>query len=234
MLLTDDQVQFIEWDLKQQGLYYQPLREELLDHICCAVEKAMENGSPFNQAYRQVTDRFGEEGVLKVQSQTIHLLTHKQLIMKRLVAAASALVACILLVTITNAQNMPSMHPIDERAKVTSTFGERVHPFTKQLKHHSGIDFAVPVGTPIRATADGLVLVAVEQQTGHGNHIVLQHDEEYSSMYANLNSFLVREGDRVKKGDIIAYSGNSGASTAPHLHYEVLKDGKAVDPESYY
>ncbi len=234
MLLTNDQITFIEWDLRQQGLTYKPLREELLDHICCVVEAEMEAGKNFHTAYQQVVKDFGEQGIKGVQVQTIHLLTHKKRMMKRFSLTASLLLMGIMLVTITQAQNMPSLHPIGDNTRVTSHFGPAIHPITKKNRLHQGIDFAASIGTPIYATADGEVLHTLAHETGRGMHIILKHDDQYSTLYAHLSRFAVKECQKVKKGDIIGYSGNTGASTGPHLHYEVLKNGEYVDPRDYF
>ena len=127
----------------------------------------------------------------------------------------------------------PSRSPLDEKPKVTSGFGMRFHPIFKERKMHRGIDLRAERGTPVYATADGVVEKAVTHNK-YGKMIVLKHDSTYQTLYSQLSAFEVKIGMEVKKGDLIGRVGSSGLSTAPHLHYEVLKDGKAVNPEKYF
>lgn len=129
----------------------------------------------------------------------------------------------------------PSILPFKdvENARLTSGFGMRMHPIEKVRKHHFGVDFACKVGTEIIATADGIVEKVEPNRKGYGNLLTISHGDQYQTKYAQLSEFKVKEGEKVKKGQVVALSGNSGMSTAPHLHYEVLKDGKRVNPKSY-
>ncbi|MDN5205552.1 M23/M56 family metallopeptidase [Fulvivirgaceae bacterium BMA10] len=138
--------------------------------------------------------------------------------------------------TETAQDKVPSILPLAENSivRLSSGFGMRFHPIKKVKKMHLGIDLSAPVGTEIFATADGEVALIKNQDTGYGKQILLEHGDHYSTRYAQLNDFTVEMGDKVKKGDVIGYVGSSGTSTAPHLHYEVLKDGKRVDPEDYF
>jgi murein DD-endopeptidase MepM/ murein hydrolase activator NlpD len=99
---------------------------------------------------------------------------------------------------------------------------------------HKGIDFKVEMGTEILATGGGTVEKVLTHKSGYGKHIVIKHDENYQTMYAHLSDFKVKKGDKVEKGQVVGYSGNTGKSITPHLHYEVLKDGKAVDPATFF
>ncbi|MEZ4883730.1 MAG: M23 family metallopeptidase [Chitinophagales bacterium] len=236
MELSDKQIDWIARDLQQRGLTYHPLKGELLDHICCAIESKHTNGETFEVTYQEVIAAFGVEGIKHIQTETLHLLTHKKYIMRRLTAlTATTFMAIVVFLTFNMyAQNAPSMHPLGKEVKVTSHFGMRMHPFLKKEAFHKGIDFKAALGTPIYATADGEVKAVIEDKEGHGNHLILQHDSEYKTVYANLSGFAVEAGVMVKKGQLIAYSGNSGASTAPHLHYEVLKNEEPVDPLDFF
>lgn len=115
--------------------------------------------------------------------------------------------------------------------KVTSRFGTRRHPILLYPIHHSGIDVGVPIGTPVEAAADGKV-VYVGTRGGYGRYVQIKHGSGYATAYAHLNSYAsgLKAGDFVKQGSVIAYSGNTGRSTGPHLHFEVIKNGKKVDP----
>jgi murein DD-endopeptidase MepM/ murein hydrolase activator NlpD len=116
--------------------------------------------------------------------------------------------------------------------RVTSGFGMRVHPVTGVRKLHTGEDISVPRGTPLRATADGIVSFA-DRSAGNGMIVVLEHGYGFSTVYAHDSKILVHPGQKVKRGDVIAFSGSTGTSTGPHVHYEVWKEGKSVNPEPY-
>lgn len=124
------------------------------------------------------------------------------------------------------------IYPIDSR--VISGFGMRTHPVLQVKKMHSGIDFLAKMGTPIRAVADGKISLINEQKGGYGIQVEVSHWESgFVSKSAHLSEVKVKMGQDVKQGDIIALSGNSGKSKAPHLHFELKKDGKRLDPEKY-
>jgi len=127
----------------------------------------------------------------------------------------------------------PSISPLGGMYKISSGFGLRMHPIHKEKKMHKGIDFVAPIGTPVQATSDGEVIKVVKINTGYGNHIIIQHDKEHKTVYAQLHEIKVVEGQQVKIGEVIGTVGNSGASTGPHLHYEVLVNGANQDPEDF-
>lgn len=118
-----------------------------------------------------------------------------------------------------------------KKARISSRFGKRFHPILKQYRTHSGVDYAAPMGTKVYASGDGTV-VSSKWVNGYGNYITIRHNSEYSTGYAHLKSFAkgIRPGVRVKQGQVIAYVGNTGRSTGPHLHFEVIKNGRKVDP----
>ncbi|SEF60142.1 Septal ring factor EnvC, activator of murein hydrolases AmiA and AmiB [Caloramator fervidus] len=117
--------------------------------------------------------------------------------------------------------------------RVTSYFGYRFHPILQKWKMHTGIDIAVPTGTPIYAMSDGEVIIA-QYLNGYGYTVVIDHGGGVTSLYAHLSRILVYEGQKVEKGDMIAKSGSTGYSTGPHLHFEVRINGEPVNPEPYY
>ncbi|MBU2499773.1 M23 family metallopeptidase [bacterium] len=127
--------------------------------------------------------------------------------------------------------HIPSVRPADI-GWVSSGFGFRDDPFTGRQTFHRGLDFSLPVGTPVRATAAGVVLV-VQQQRGFGRVVKIDHGNGVVTLYAHLDKALVKKGDKVERGDAIALSGNTGRSSAPHLHYEVHLDGRPVNPAAY-
>ena len=128
-------------------------------------------------------------------------------------------------------QKIPSIRPTDI-GWMSSRFGFRIDPFTEKQTFHRGLDFSVPVGTPVRVTGRGVVL-AVQQQRGFGRVIKVDHGNDVVTVYAHLDEALVKKGDHVSRGDIIAKSGNSGRSSAPHLHYEIRIGSRPVNPLSY-
>jgi murein DD-endopeptidase MepM/ murein hydrolase activator NlpD len=131
---------------------------------------------------------------------------------------------------------IPAIQPLknEQMTRVASGFGYRSDPFTKVRKMHQGMDFTAPTGTPIFATGDGVVKKADNTVSGYGNHIVIQHGYGYQTLYGHLSRYKCRTGQRVKRGDVIGYVGSTGRSEAPHLHYEVHKDGKVVNPINFY
>ncbi|MFW5821738.1 MAG: peptidoglycan DD-metalloendopeptidase family protein [Bacteroidota bacterium] len=130
--------------------------------------------------------------------------------------------------------NPPSISPLDlNKVKFTSAFGMRMHPIKKIEMMHKGIDLAAPEGTDVFSTADGTILKVGYKPEGPGNFILIKHDGTYGSFYSQLEKVLVNEGDKVIKGEIIGKVGSSGVSTGPHLHYEVRKNGEAIDPSGF-
>ena len=121
--------------------------------------------------------------------------------------------------------------PLGEGYTVSSHFNlARKHPITGQVRPHNGTDWSVPTGTPVMASADGVVVKAVKNHPTAGNYIEIRNGRRYVTRFLHLDSLDVQEGDKVKRGDVIAKSGNTGLSTGPHLHYELYVDGRAVDP----
>ena len=127
--------------------------------------------------------------------------------------------------------SVPSRMPLDG-SRLTSSFGMRTHPVLGQRRNHKGIDLAAPTGTPVYATADGVVGRADWFST-YGLYISIDHGADLETRYAHMSKLAVAAGDRVRKGDIIGYVGSTGRSTGPHLHYEVRIDGAAVNPIPY-
>ncbi|QIE59268.1 M23 family metallopeptidase [Rasiella rasia] len=131
---------------------------------------------------------------------------------------------------------IPAIQPVnnEDLTRMASGFGFRTDPFTKALKKHWGMDFTAPRGTPVYASGDGKVTRADNTASGYGNHIRIDHGYGYESLYAHLYKFNVRNGQKVKRGDLIGFVGSTGRSEAPHLHYEVFKDGDRINPINFY
>jgi len=131
---------------------------------------------------------------------------------------------------------IPAIQPIENRdlTLIASGFGHRIHPIYKIMKMHEGIDFSAPVGTLVRATADGTVERVVRSGRGLGNQILIDHGYGYKTLYACMDDMDVRRGQKVKRGEAIGTVGDSGLSVAPHLHYEVHLHGEPVNPINYF
>lgn len=131
---------------------------------------------------------------------------------------------------------IPSIQPInnEDLRRMASGYGWRTDPFTKTRRKHKGMDFSAPTGTPIYATSDGKVIRVDGRAPGYGKHIRIDHGFGYVTLYAHLSKYNVRRGQEVKRGDVIGFVGNTGRSVAPHLHYEIRKDGKHLNPINFY
>ena len=131
---------------------------------------------------------------------------------------------------------IPAILPISNKdlTRTASGWGLRVHPIYKIIKFHYGMDFTAPTGTDIYVTGDGVVESVLSSRRGYGNHITVDHGFGYKTIYAHLDHFNVKPGQRVRRGDIIGFVGSTGMSLAPHLHYEVELNGVKVDPANYY
>jgi len=132
--------------------------------------------------------------------------------------------------------SIPAIQPISNKdlTRTASGYGWRIHPIYKIKKFHDGMDFTAPTGTKVYATGEGVVETVKSSYRGYGKRVVIDHGFGYKTRYAHLNSFNVRQGQKVSRGDVVGYVGNSGLSTAPHLHYEVLKNNETVNPVHYY
>jgi murein DD-endopeptidase MepM/ murein hydrolase activator NlpD len=131
---------------------------------------------------------------------------------------------------------IPAIQPVsnEDLTRMASGYGMRSDPFTKAKKMHWGMDFTAPRGSPIYASGDGIVVRADGGATGYGNHIRIDHGYGYTSLYAHLYKYNVRKNQKVKRGDLIGFVGSTGRSEAPHLHYEIFKDGDRINPINFY
>lgn len=132
--------------------------------------------------------------------------------------------------------SLPAIQPVKNKdlRRVGSYFGTRMDPFYKVRKFHEGVDFTAPVGTEIYATGNGTIVEAGRNAGGYGNQVVIDHGYTYKTVYAHLSRIFVRPGQKVFRGQVIGYVGNTGKSTAPHLHYEVRKNGVPVNPIYFF
>ena len=131
---------------------------------------------------------------------------------------------------------IPAIQPVSDKdlTRIASGFGTRIDPVYKVPKFHAGLDFTAPVGTPIYATADGVVTDAGYNSGGYGNRVVISHGFGYETVYGHMYRVKARAGQKVKRGEVIGYVGSTGKSTGPHCHYEVHRSDNPVDPVYYF
>lgn len=131
---------------------------------------------------------------------------------------------------------IPAIQPVlnKQLTLLTASYGMRFHPFYRTLKSHQGVDYTIPEGSRVFATADGTVINVGNRNSTSGQTVIIQHGNGYQTLYGHLSRIYVRKGQRVRRGDIIALSGDTGLSLAPHLHYEVLYNDTRVDPIHYF
>lgn len=131
--------------------------------------------------------------------------------------------------------SIPAIIPISNGTeRLMSGYGMRMHPIYKTMRMHTGVDFTAPTGTPIYATGNGVVVRAERNNYGYGRMIVIDHGYGYQTLYAHMSDIKVRRGQQVKRGEVIGTVGNTGTSTAPHLHYEIHRNDRAVNPVHYF
>ena len=178
-------------------------------------------------------DDVDPNGILKKTAVRIDVLTKKTYVQSKsldevakLSRRAGEMASCI--------PAIPPVNPDKKIYRLSSSFGYRKDPFTGRSKRHTGVDFALKPGNPIYSTGDGVVESVRFELFGYGNQVVIDHGFGYKTRYAHLKSVGVGEGMKVKRGECIGLSGNSGRSSGPHLHYEVLYKDAHVNPANYY
>ena len=132
--------------------------------------------------------------------------------------------------------SLPAIQPVANKdlKRMASGYGYRIHPIYKTRKMHYGMDFSAKIGTEIYATGDGVISKVKRSKRGYGNYVKINHGFGYETLYAHMSKYIVKKGQKVKRGEVIGYIGNTGISTAPHLHYEVRKDNKKINPVNFY
>ena len=132
--------------------------------------------------------------------------------------------------------SIPAIQPVSNKqlSRMASGYGYRIHPIYKTRKLHTGMDFSAKTGTEIYATGDGVISKVRRSKRGYGNHVKINHGFGYETLYAHMSKYIVRKGQKVKRGEVIGYVGNTGTSVAPHLHYEVHKDKRKINPVNFY
>lgn len=172
-------------------------------------------------------------GPLKNTARRLDILTKKTFIQSKsfdeiaqLSKRAGDMASCI--------PAIPPVTPDPKIYRLSSRFGYRTDPFTGRTRHHAGVDFALKPGNPVYATGDGVVSNIKFELFGYGNQVIIDHGFGYKTRYAHLKTIGVVEGMKVKRGECIGISGNSGRSSGPHLHYEVIYKNRNVNPANYY
>lgn len=217
----------IEVLLKKKGLFFKNSIEEYTDHYTSMYENYL-------SAYtKEQADVYIQVAINRLDSKQINkdylILFYKNKLL--MTASSSILILCTFFFLFQN--EPPSMNPVDMTAeKISSTFGMRTHPFTKKKKQHKGIDIKGEIGDAVYATSSGKIIEAGFNDK-FGYHIEIQHDKIYSTRYHHLSKVNVTIGEKVTKGKVIGEIGSTGLSTGPHLHYEVLENGKAIDPKPF-
>jgi len=224
----------IQKALYKNGIRQASLREEMLDHYLSEYETQLDllqdEALALNETLRKIKALQG-----KTLNRDIFFINYKNIL-------SMTAVFISLLITIfhfTSSENTdiysdpPKGWPVQVALdEVSSEFGFRMHPIKKIKKMHTGIDFKANFGQEVFATGKGIVIASSHDKT-HGHYIIIQHDELYKSRFNHLSERLVSKDEKVAIGTVIGKVGSSGLSTAPHLHYEILKDGKAINPREF-
>jgi len=131
--------------------------------------------------------------------------------------------------------SIPAIIPVANGVeRLVSGFGYRIHPIYKTRRMHTGVDFSAPRGTPVYATGNGVISRSGRNMSGYGLNVIIDHGYGYQTLYAHLHSISVKPGQNIKRGEIIGMVGSTGLSVAPHLHYEVIKNGRQINPVNYF
>ncbi|MDY6436595.1 MAG: M23 family metallopeptidase [Bacteroidales bacterium] len=198
------------------------------DPIPASMRKAGHGGSNRYLAL----EGYDNSEIVKETTQKLDMLESQMLVQSQsfdevydMAARKSEMLSCI-----------PAIMPVKDVDiyRISSHFGHRTDPFYKVQKMHSGTDFSAPMGTKIYCTGDGVVEKVVTGSNGYGNYVLVNHGYGYKTRYAHIQKALVKTGQKVTRGENIALVGNTGKSTAPHLHYEVIKNGKAINPVDFF
>ncbi len=249
MILDRDQTGQVDAFLRQYRKLTAPQKDELLDHLCCDIEKTMGAGVGFDEAFLRCRERWNESEVKKIHSSTQKRFTMVKLIGILLIGMST--ITFFSPVAGTSSEQLPdktsremdaltpaeyleppSFCPLTDNYELTSDYGHRIHPISKKEVLHRGIDWKAPLGTPVLAAGNGIVLEAGNKEK-YGNCIIIVHDEIYQTLYAHLENIDVAVGEEITAGQQIGSVGNSGLSLGTHLHYEVIKNGVPVNPADY-
>lgn len=239
-------------EVKELQYYYNTIQKEVskmslvlkeMEYRDDNVYRAVLGAEPIEKSIREAgvggTERYADlkKSALKESEMILKLSTHIDKLKRKLYIESRSQEDILEMAHSKEKQlaAIPASCPISNRnlLSIASGFGMRTHPILKIRKMHPGMDFAAKTGTPIYSTADGVVDVTNRSFTGYGNMIEVDHGFSYRTRYAHMQGFVVRKGQKVKRGDLLGYVGSTGLSTAPHCHYEVFVNGKQVNPVYY-
>ena len=211
------------------GFRHNDLLEEYLDHYASMYEDLIRKEISDERALGLIANEINNLDIKLINKQ--HFYLHNKYLLMTLSGLFFAVAA--LFMTLNISQDPPTKAPVViTDSNIMSGFGQRMHPITKVLKLHKGVDIVAKIGTPVQAPSNGIVSEAgYDEKLGH--YIEIKHDEMYSTRYHHLLKIDVEKGSKIKIGQKIGEIGSSGLSTGPHLHYEVLKNGEHVDPMPY-
>jgi len=245
----------VEKNLKRQiselEVNYELVNEQLTDVEALLVDlqkrddniyRTIFETEPIPSTYREAgsggTNRYRELEKLDNSEVVIDVKTKLDKIMKKIYIQS---VSYDKIITLAKSKekmlsSIPAIMPISNKdlTRTASGWGYRIHPIYKIRKFHAGMDFTASTGTEIYATGDGTIEALESSKRGYGNMVQINHGFGYKTVYAHLSRFKVKEGQKVRRGDVIGYVGNTGLSTAPHLHYEVILNNNKVNPVNYY
>ena len=240
-------------EVKELEFYYDELNKEVkkMDEILSQVEQRDDNiyrvvlgAEPIQKSVRDAgvggADRYADIREKDIQHDNLVISLHEKVdkLRRKLYIESKSQDEVVRLAE--NKEKLyaaiPAIQPVANKQLIAlaSGFGLRIHPVYKVKKMHNGIDFAAEIGTPVYATADGKVVTVDVKFSGYGKMVEIDHGFGYRTRYAHMHEFNVRAGQNIKRGDLIGYVGNTGLSTAPHLHYEVHINGVQVDPVHYF
>lgn len=246
------QVSLLKKENKELLMYYEDIHKDLdnMNQMMSSLQERDDNiyrvifeADPIPSTIRQAgvggTDRYRalREELLEREDLVIETYEHIDMLKKQMYIQTKSYDDILQMAKNKSAMlaSIPSIQPIPNKdlKRLASGYGMRMHPLLKYRRMHMGIDFSAPQGTPIFATGDGKIVRAMFFKTS-GNMITIDHGYGYQTKYLHMSKFLVKQGQTVKRGDIIGYVGNTGLSKAPHLHYEVWKDDKHINPVNYF
>lgn len=231
-MLSTKQIETINACVKTQALL-KDVAHEMVDHYATNIEILMIDGHSFESALKQTSAEFNTSEILEINRQYKKNRFMKQLIKNSPFIGTFTVIAIMLSTQLLSQEEKwqpPFNNTVENR--ITSEYGYRTHPIEKTKKLHTGIDFAAPMGSPVNAVKSGVIDTIEHNNSGYGNKVVINHYDGTQSVYAQLSEILVNKNDSVKGGQLIAKVGSSGTSTGPHLHFELIREGKKVNPSS--
>lgn len=243
MHLDSTQVGIVSQLLKSKFDFSKQDFDEILDHYCSQVEVAIGHGDTFQEALAQNLSTQAIPEIINLEHNLkSSFITRNQKVIAFIIIVTLALMTFLYLGTLNQkipaeiaaeSQNTDADWPLESHCEISSKFGMRFHPIHKKYKFHQGIDIPAQSGTRILAVNSGSVIGLGYDVNGYGNYIEIMHDDGIVTLYSQLSKIMVLKDEIISKGQEVGHIGSSGASTAPHLHLEVQKNGKKIDPLTY-